>query len=214
MKEFQPVSACHCGAMKDWINDHNQECSMQFLMGLNDSYAQNRAQILMMDPLPVISKIFALVMQEERQRSIHNDVPVSSVDRSVILPSSSMIAAAKGQFAGNKGAKLDNRPICSHSNITGHTVDKCYKVHGYPPGHPKFKLKQHDYKPLVNQVRAGPPSSCDISDKLSSDQCKQLITLLSSQLQLGYGSHSDGQQLESSVSCFSGTYNEQDDWDG
>lgn len=65
LKEFQPVFVCKCGAMKDWINYHNQECSMQFLMGLNESYAQNQAQILMMDPLPAISKIFSLVMQEE-----------------------------------------------------------------------------------------------------------------------------------------------------
>ncbi|XP_073017752.1 uncharacterized protein [Primulina eburnea] len=69
LKEFQPVSVCKSGAIKDWINYHNQECSMQFLMGLNESYEQNQAQILMMDPLPIISKIFSLVMQEERQRS-------------------------------------------------------------------------------------------------------------------------------------------------
>ncbi|XP_075475432.1 uncharacterized protein LOC142506154 [Primulina tabacum] len=68
LKEFQPISVCQCGAMKDWVNYHNQECSMQFLMGLNESYAQNRAQILMMDPLPTISKIFSLIMQEERQQ--------------------------------------------------------------------------------------------------------------------------------------------------
>lgn len=40
---------------------------MQFLMGLNESYAQIHAQILMMDPIPVMSKIFSLVIQGERQ---------------------------------------------------------------------------------------------------------------------------------------------------
>lgn len=29
--------------------------------------------------------------------------------------------------------------VCSHCNIIGHIVDKCYKVHGYPPG---YKTKQ------------------------------------------------------------------------
>lgn len=43
---------------------------MQFLMGLNESYAGVRAQILMIDPLPSISKVFNLIIQEERQRSI------------------------------------------------------------------------------------------------------------------------------------------------
>lgn len=58
LKDFQPVSVCNCGSMKDWVNYQNQECIMQFFMGLNDSYTQIRAQILMMDPIPVISKIF------------------------------------------------------------------------------------------------------------------------------------------------------------
>ncbi|XP_075481129.1 uncharacterized protein LOC142521842 [Primulina tabacum] len=100
LKEFQPVSVCKCGAIKDWINYHNQECSMQFLMGLNESYAQNRAQILMMDPLPIISKIFSLVMQEERQRSIHNDVFSSSMNKSSTPFHSPHIASVKGTFGG------------------------------------------------------------------------------------------------------------------
>ncbi|XP_073121584.1 uncharacterized protein [Henckelia pumila] len=65
LKDFQPVSVCNCGSMKEWMNYQNQECVMQFLMELNDSYAQIRAQILMMEPTPVISKVFSLVLQEE-----------------------------------------------------------------------------------------------------------------------------------------------------
>ncbi|XP_073275485.1 uncharacterized protein [Primulina huaijiensis] len=58
LKDFQPISLCTCGSMKEWMNYQNQDCVLQFLMGLNDSYAQIRAQILMMDPLPAMSKIF------------------------------------------------------------------------------------------------------------------------------------------------------------
>ena len=32
-----------------------------------------------------------------------------------------------------------DRPSCSHCGVAGHTVEKCYKVHGYPPG---FKFTQ------------------------------------------------------------------------
>ncbi|XP_073024275.1 uncharacterized protein [Primulina eburnea] len=45
LKDFHPISVCNCGSMKDLINFQNQECVMQFLMGLNESYAQIRAQI-------------------------------------------------------------------------------------------------------------------------------------------------------------------------
>lgn len=84
---------------------------MQFLMGLNESYAPNRAQILMMDPLLVISKIFVLVMQEKRQWSIHNDASVPSMDRSFLPYQSSLVATVKGHFTGDRCAKHDNRPV-------------------------------------------------------------------------------------------------------
>ncbi|XP_073138349.1 uncharacterized protein [Henckelia pumila] len=74
LKDYQPTSTCQCGSMREWMTYHNQDCVMQFLMGLNDSYAQVRAQVLMIYPLLSISKVFSLVIQEERQRSIHSDV--------------------------------------------------------------------------------------------------------------------------------------------
>lgn len=55
---------------------------MQFLMGLNESFSQIRAQVLMIDPMPAISKVFSLVVQEERQRSsIHQNAPMKFMDR-------------------------------------------------------------------------------------------------------------------------------------
>jgi hypothetical protein len=42
----------------------------QFLMGLNESFSHIRGQILLMDPLPAINKVFSMVVQEEHQREI------------------------------------------------------------------------------------------------------------------------------------------------
>lgn len=39
-------------------------------LGLNDSYAQIRGQLLFLDPIPPINKVFFLISREERQRSI------------------------------------------------------------------------------------------------------------------------------------------------
>ena len=57
--------------MKTWMEFQQQEYVMQFLMGLNESFVQTRSQILMMEPLPPIDKVFLLVVQNERQRSIN-----------------------------------------------------------------------------------------------------------------------------------------------
>ena len=40
---------------------------MTLLMGLNDTYAQIRGQLLLMDPLPPFNKAFSLATQEEHQ---------------------------------------------------------------------------------------------------------------------------------------------------
>ena len=49
---------------------HHREALMQFLMGLNDSFSHVRGQILLMDPIPSVEKVFSLLIQDEKQRSV------------------------------------------------------------------------------------------------------------------------------------------------
>lgn len=42
--------------------------------------------------------------------------------------------------------------MCTHHNTPGHTIDKCYKLHGYPPGY-KTKQQQRNNN-VVNSVAA------------------------------------------------------------
>ena len=120
-----------------------QEYVMQFLMGLNESYGGIRGQILMLDPLPPVAKVFNLIVQEERQRSIGMGPLNQSSDSmafNTISSASAPSSAAATTFRGK------NRPICSHCGITGHTAEKCYHLHGYPPGFkakPKAQLQGH-----------------------------------------------------------------------
>ncbi|XP_073049302.1 uncharacterized protein [Primulina eburnea] len=233
LKDFQPISVCHCGSIKEWLDYHNQECVMQFLMGLNESYAQIRAQILMMEPLPVISKTFSLVVQEERQRSIHHDASVNLPDQF----NTPNVAAVRGAPI-IKGTKFD-RPVsvCSHCHFPNHTVDKCYKLHRYPPSHPRYKQKQSDGKvhvnharsysdvPLptigaesegrvhVNHTRSYSDAPMPTTENLNPEHCRQLIAFLSSQLQLG-GNTLVSQHQPDTTLCFTGSQPGQDDWDG
>ncbi|KAL3615463.1 hypothetical protein CASFOL_041124 [Castilleja foliolosa] len=61
---------CLCGAPSRLCGFNNEEHVMAFLMGLNESLAGIRDQILLMDPLPSMRKVFSLVVQEEKQQSI------------------------------------------------------------------------------------------------------------------------------------------------
>ena len=53
-----------------------QEYAMQFLMGLNESYAGICGQILMIDPLPLVSKVFNLIVQESDRVQSGLDLPL------------------------------------------------------------------------------------------------------------------------------------------
>ena len=43
---------------------------MSFLMGLNDAYVAVQGQILHMGPIPLLSKLFSLLLQDEKQRKV------------------------------------------------------------------------------------------------------------------------------------------------
>ena len=47
-----------------------EECVMSFLMGLNDTYTAVSGQIMLMDPIPSLSKVFSLLVQDEKQRKL------------------------------------------------------------------------------------------------------------------------------------------------
>ena len=97
-------------------------------MGLNDSYSNVRAQILMIDPLPLMNRIFSLVIQEERQRGLSSSNHFPYVSSS----NSAAFGVATSNYNSNNG-KCD-KPLCTHCGFLGHTIDKCYKIHGYPLG--------------------------------------------------------------------------------
>ena len=57
-------SVCNCGkcsygGVKEMLAFHQIEYTMCLLMGLNEAFSQIRRQILLLDPLPPINRVFA-----------------------------------------------------------------------------------------------------------------------------------------------------------
>ncbi|KAK0579903.1 hypothetical protein LWI29_033294 [Acer saccharum] len=104
--------------------------------------------------------------------------------------SSVIFGMTAGNSAGgsNYSRGRNDRPSCKRCGVLGHTMDKCYKLHGYPPGY-KFKSRNpngNQGKPIANQASFGFDHGEEVSSEsssLSNSQCQQLIALLSSQLQ-------------------------------
>uniref|UniRef100_A0A2N9I5J0 Integrase catalytic domain-containing protein n=1 Tax=Fagus sylvatica TaxID=28930 RepID=A0A2N9I5J0_FAGSY len=178
LNNYRSFPACSCGALKILIDNKQHENVMQFLMGLNDSFANVRAQILMMEPLPAINKAFSLVVQEERQRSIGVTTLGHSTDSMALYTRSEV---PRNNFGGRGYSGKKERPLCSHCGISGHIVDKCYKLHGFPPGF-KFRNTTH----AANQVSVIGESSPHLP--ITQAQCQQLLAMLTSQASLSSAS--------------------------
>ena len=114
------AAECTCGGLQPILDHFHSEQVMQFLMGLNDQFTQVRAQILLMEPIPSINRVFSLVIQKERQRSIG-----SSLDNNT---DAQLAFATKVAPQKDKGQKKD-RPISAHCGIPGHTIDKCFEIY-------------------------------------------------------------------------------------
>jgi hypothetical protein len=164
---YQPLPPCSCGSVKILTDYREHEYISRFLMGLNESFSHIRGQILLLDPMPPINKVFSLVLQEERQRQI---VPlVSSLNHNT---AAMMITTPQNQSSGSKTIFIrKDRPKCTHCGVLGHTIDKCYRIHGFPPG---FKFNKGKNVPTVNQVsEAGVPHL-----PFTYEQYEKLISLI------------------------------------
>ncbi|KAK0581786.1 hypothetical protein LWI29_017973 [Acer saccharum] len=184
---------CTCGGVKN-LNDHHQmEYIMSFLMGLDDSFSQVRGQLLLMDPMPPINRVFSLIVQEEQQRKTNPSIDSSSstgmmafVVKTDVTKSGESSYRNSQNFNSSafKNQKRD-RPYCTHCKILGHTVDRCYKIHGYPLGY-KFRSNNKS-NAAVHQVSTS--NSSDQSNlfegfvhNLDSNQYQQLMYMFSTHL--------------------------------
>ncbi|XP_043702102.1 uncharacterized protein LOC122652429 [Telopea speciosissima] len=77
LTSYRSLPTCSCGAMNKLQELLRIDSLMDFLQGFNESYTAIRSQILLMDPFPTLAKAYSLLLQEERQRSLHTVLPAS-----------------------------------------------------------------------------------------------------------------------------------------
>ncbi|XP_074373832.1 uncharacterized protein LOC141714199 [Apium graveolens] len=206
---------CTCGLCSCTVNlkldtvDQNVQL-IQFLMGLSDSFTAIRGQILMMKPLPSLSQSYAMLLQEESQRTSNCS----------LMNTENVAMAVKSSFQGNKNQIKNNygrrssdiaAVVCDYCHMTGHLKDKCYCIHGYPSWHklfgkpkPKPKLLQSKSAVVANvqqvsstsdvldggTVSVGLHSSVTEGMSLSDTQCQQLIHFLQKSMTVKPTNHS------------------------
>ncbi|XP_022544224.1 uncharacterized protein LOC111199052 [Brassica napus] len=137
---------CECNAALLWEKMQQKSRVMKFMMGLNEAYESTRHHILMLRPIPDIEDVFNMVAQDERQKSIKPSTRVDNVAFQNTGPIESAVNVQDPSYytgpfdnaayaAAYQGNRFSQKPVCTHCKRHGHTVQKCYKLHGYPPGH-------------------------------------------------------------------------------
>ncbi|XP_039128401.1 uncharacterized protein LOC120264640 isoform X2 [Dioscorea cayenensis subsp. rotundata] len=147
--EIQSLSnlpPCTCGLNQEHQKLEEKQRLMQLLMGLNESYLAIRGHILLMKPLPTVREVYALLIQEERQREINSSTQFTEAVS--LNASSSKNSSNSSNFSNRNSITLTrNKPeykrsVCDYCKRVGHTKDKCFKLHGFPTNYKNNKEKR------------------------------------------------------------------------
>ncbi|XP_075515853.1 uncharacterized protein LOC142550661 [Primulina tabacum] len=152
--------ACHCGGVKGILEREEKEKVMQFLMGLNDSFSTVRGSILLMNPLPDTRKVHALILQHERQNENAANRDTTGYNANFAQQKMQIQGRQLKETESYRSTAGDKRLKCSHCELDGHTVDRCFYIHEFPPGHRyhgknvKPKGKKNMKPPSISNVEA------------------------------------------------------------
>lgn len=96
----------------------------------------------------------------------------------------------------------------THYNFHGHTIETCYKLHGYPPGYKSKSKAVSQSLVSVNQATTNAPTNSggplgDFFQKLSTDQYQQFMSALSKQMAAFSVTFEQSASTSSSGTCFS-----------
>lgn len=113
---------CRCAPMRANKEYKVEDQIIQFLTGLNDQFSVVKNQVLLLDLLPSLNKVFSLVIQEESKNVYAHSLP--SLEEGSILVNVSYARRPQGRGRGSF-----NKPsprfftICNRYN---HIIEYCY----------------------------------------------------------------------------------------
>ena len=128
----------------------------QFLMGLDDSYMQIRSNILARDPLPDVKGAFAIISSEESHRVVVSSISHRAQSSVFFYNVGKKGNSERSQTSGNPSRpNFGPRPnenrraaggsslVCEHCGFNCHSIDRCFKLIGYPADFGKKKNGQN-----------------------------------------------------------------------
>ncbi|KAF7813981.1 retrovirus-related Pol polyprotein from transposon TNT 1-94 [Senna tora] len=152
LASLDPVPTCECGKCTCELSSifekkREEERVHTFLLGLDATlYSTVRSSILTQDPVPNVNKVYSILIQEERVKTI-----ARTKDERVEV----MALAARTRNDGR-----DKTVVCSHCKRNGHEAENCFALVGYPEwwgdrprgdGKGTGRAHEHDTASLVTE---------------------------------------------------------------
>ncbi|RAL51728.1 hypothetical protein DM860_010446 [Cuscuta australis] len=119
-----PTGGCTCTAAATTRAKFEREKTIDFLLGLDDEqFGPLRSNLLGTEPIPDLDRVFHLVSQEERHRTI-----IRSRDDKT----DAMAFATRRDDRITRPPPPSEKLLCTHCGRTNHNVDACYELVGFP----------------------------------------------------------------------------------
>ncbi|GJR74201.1 cysteine-rich receptor-like protein kinase 8 [Tanacetum coccineum] len=169
---YMCICACVCENGRINGERDQRKILILFLMGLDECFANIRGQILLMNPMPTVAKAYSMIRQEEKQRedfsfkntptalSAYSNNPRNSYNNSRFDNSrfgrnfSQGESSSRNHTQGESSSRRSSFKkgvIYGNCGKEGHTKEECYKIVGYPVGHPLHgKYKPSNQTPKNN----------------------------------------------------------------
>lgn len=192
-------TSCSCTLTQKLLKLQQDQRLIKFLMKLHDDYAQVRCQILMMSPLPQLTFAYRLLLDEQKHKDVSklstsSESMAFAVDRKNFREwnigknfyqqqseknSGSYLRDNEGNSSGARrnvsGNKRPSNIFYDHCKMSGYTRERCYKLHGYPPGHRGAQSN----KRYANMVTSEEKSIDDVvNTTFTIGQYKQILAML------------------------------------
>ncbi|KAF7810347.1 retroelement pol polyprotein-like [Senna tora] len=124
LSDYDTIPTCECGKCScdlttTLAKKREDERVHTFLLGLGENlYSTVRSSILAQESLPSVHKVYSILVQEERVKNITR----TKEDRVEVMA----LAAQVHSDARDKSI------VCSHCKKTGHVIENCFALVGYP----------------------------------------------------------------------------------
>ncbi|XP_058758386.1 uncharacterized protein LOC131631619 [Vicia villosa] len=178
-------------AMRNSRSFRAEDHIIQFLIGFNEEFHGVVSQVLLMDPLPQINKVFPMVLQHERKICeagtilSGSNITEDGTEMVNVVDSTKQFGRGKGNSGPGRGENggngngrgRGNFKVCTHCGKNGHIVDNCYKKHGYPPNLSRGSSTHINQVEANGNVAAGSTYD-DGNMTLTKEQYNNLIMLL------------------------------------